>query len=231
MKLYVMRHGQTSRNKINHVLGRSDLPLDSTGLHQADTAGIKLGGIHFDAIYSSPLKRAYQTAQAVCRFQTNPAPILVDKRLIEQNFGVFEGVSRDDETYQAEKKEYFMPFENGESYLDVAARVYHFLDDLTKESKKTRRENILITTHGGIARIIETYFNGLSNDDFRTFFMKNCEVRVYDFPKQKSDALKALDEFELEQLEKSIPELEKERKEMKSERWICSGCRPSDLNE
>ncbi|MEY8308100.1 histidine phosphatase family protein [Erysipelotrichaceae bacterium 51-3] len=231
MKLYVMRHGQTSRNKINHVLGRSDLPLDHTGIGQAATAGIKLGNIHFDAIYSSPMKRAYQTAEAVCKYQTNPAPILVDKRLIEQNFGIFEGLSREDETYQAEKKEYFKPFEGGESYLDVAARVYNFLDDLTKESCKTKRENILITTHGGIARLIENYFNGMSNDDFRTYFMKNCEVRIYDFPKKRIDQLKALDEFELEQLENKIPELEQEKKEMKTERWHCSGVRPSDLKK
>ncbi len=221
MKLYVMRHGETNRNKLNHVLGRSDLPLNEKGLSQADMAGRKLKDIHFDAIYSSPMKRACQTAWSVVRHQTNPAPVLVDDRLIEQNFGEFEGFSRDDERYQKEKRDYFKPFKGGESFLDVAARVYCFLDDLARESVRSDRENILITTHGGILRVIENYFSGMENEEFTRFFASNCEVRCYDFPKKDRDTLKPLDDFQLRRLESSIPKLQQEKEaEDLSKRYV-----------
>ena len=87
MKLYVIRHGETDRNKVNRVLGRSDLPLNTTGKYQADLAGIKLAKTHFDAIFSSPMLRVDQTAQAILKYQHLPAPVIYDDRLIEMNFG------------------------------------------------------------------------------------------------------------------------------------------------
>ena len=193
-RIYVMRHGETERNRINHVLGRSNLPLNETGLSQADQAGKELANIHFDRIIASPMKRTLQTASAVNAHQQNPAQIQTDKRLIEQNFGVWENTYRLDPEYQKEKREYFIPFENGESILDVAARVYPFLDELIASLDPEKDGNILLVTHGGICRLISNYFEPMDNDSFITYFHKNCEAKSFDPQSMHRDSLEPLPE-------------------------------------
>lgn len=194
----MIRHGQTSRNLENRVLGRSDLPLDETGLSQAAKAGKELADIQFDAVYSSPMRRAMQTAQAIKDANQYAFEIQPESSLIEQNFGVFEGVPRDDAEYQKEKHLYFKPFEGGESFLDVAARVYNLLDSLQK--KHGEDDKVLLVAHGGICRVIENYFHGMDNDTFASFFMKNCEVRSFDTADLHRDALVKLDDKDVADL-------------------------------
>lgn len=67
MKIYTIRHGETNINHQNRVLGRTDEPLNYTGLKQADQAGKALKDIAFDAVYCSPMKRAMQTGEAISK--------------------------------------------------------------------------------------------------------------------------------------------------------------------
>lgn len=188
----MIRHGQTSRNLENRVLGRSDLPLDETGLNQARAASRSLADVEFTAVYSSPMHRAMQTAQAIMDANHHPKKIQSVPALIEQNFGVFEAYPRDDAQYQSEKHQYFKPFENGESFLDVAARVYSFLDQLIASSSPD--EAVLIVAHGGVCRVIENYFHGMDNEEFASYFLKNCEIRQFDTADLHRDTLKPLEE-------------------------------------
>ena len=102
MKLYITRHGETKRNKEQRVLGRTDDPLSEKGLAQAAELAEKMKDIDIDMIFVSPLSRARQTAQAVAEVK-GLTPI-VDERLIETNFGDFEGVDRWCEEYQNAKR-------------------------------------------------------------------------------------------------------------------------------
>ena len=63
--IYIIRHGQTEKNKANLLQGRSEHPLNETGIQQAQEAGEWFGehGIIFDSVFSSPLKRAIDTAR------------------------------------------------------------------------------------------------------------------------------------------------------------------------
>ena len=65
MKIYVTRHGQTELNAKKLMQGRSDNPLNDTGREQARAAREKIGNIKFDALYSSPLSRAVETASII----------------------------------------------------------------------------------------------------------------------------------------------------------------------
>ncbi len=87
--IYIIRHGQTEKNKANVLQGRSDLPLNDAGIQQAQEAGRVLEqiGISFDRIYSSPLVRAIRTAEIAAP----GAPLEVDVRLIEMDYGPYEG--------------------------------------------------------------------------------------------------------------------------------------------
>ena len=95
----------------------------------------------------------------------------------EQDFGVFEGKSRDDAGYQAAKREFFKRYEGGESFADVVARVYPFLDMvLEKHEGKT----ILIVAHKGVCRVIANYFEDMENEEFATFDMEPCEYKIFE---------------------------------------------------
>ena len=90
MELYIIRHGETDWNKEKRLQGRSDTELNEYGIELAEITGEALKDVHFDCIYSSPLKRAYKTAEII-RGQRN-LEIITDERLREISFGVVEGV-------------------------------------------------------------------------------------------------------------------------------------------
>ncbi|MCD7838086.1 MAG: histidine phosphatase family protein [Clostridiales bacterium] len=176
MKLYLVRHGETDWNRANKVLGRTDIPLNETGRRQAKQLAERLSGIPLNLIYTSPLSRAVQTGQTIAEKQLT-CGCRAESRLIEQDFGVFEGVPRDDPSYQAEKRNYFRRYPGGESYFDVVARVYPFLYQMRDTAGEDKK--VLIVTHGGICRIITNYFQEMSNEEFASFTMRNCEIREF----------------------------------------------------
>ena len=90
-KVYLVRHGQTAWNKEEIFRGRTDVPLDETGLREAKLAAGYFRGMEIDAIYSSPLLRAIQTAQEiskVCDLGVTPLHGIID-----MSFGEWEGRS------------------------------------------------------------------------------------------------------------------------------------------
>lgn len=168
--IYVVRHGETEWNALNKILGRTDIPLNARGMQQAQEIARSLKDLKVDVFLCSPLCRARQTADAIAdeigmRYE-------VDDRLNEHDFGSFEGTDRADEEYQAAKREFFARYPGGESFFDMAARVYPLIKEL-------EGVNALLVTHGGICRIIRSYFEDLGNEEFVQFSQGNCEIRVY----------------------------------------------------
>lgn len=181
MKIMMIRHGETDWNVHNWIQGESDIPLNKKGIAQAAEAGIRMKDTPIDRIYSSDMIRAMQTSQQIAQYHSTPLEIVETPALREQNFGIWEGRPRDDEEYQAEKHLYFKRFDGGESFLDVAARVYPFLDKIIEENPDD--SVLLLSSHGGILRMIASYFEGLSNPEFVEYFARNCECTVFDFCK------------------------------------------------
>ena len=103
MLIYIVRHGTTEWNSEHKIQGRTDIMLDSLGREMARQTGerFKELGITFDRIYSSPLKRAYETARLIAdpEYRQDPESteieksdkIIIDKRLRELSFGRQEG--------------------------------------------------------------------------------------------------------------------------------------------
>lgn len=174
MKIYLTRHGETIWNRKDWVQGMTDIPLNEVGLRQAERLAEEMSGVHLDVIYTSKLQRAMVTGRMVaerherCRFETLEC-------LNEMNFGKYEGTNRADKEYQWEKRKYFKRFEDGESFLDVAARVYPFIELL-----KARNEDALVVAHNGICRIFTSYFVPMENEEFTSFALGNCEVRMFE---------------------------------------------------
>lgn len=176
MKIYSTRHGQTDYNRNEMILGITDVPLNETGLEQAAElaeAVERLGDV--DIIIASPMLRAMTTANAVA--QRCGLEIVTDIRLREWDYGEYEGKSRFTKGF-AESKEQFgvkMP-EGGESLLQLAHRVYSALDEIIE---KYSGKNVLLVSHGGICRVIETYFHDMSTQKYGSWFMGNCEIIEY----------------------------------------------------
>ena len=87
-QIYFLRHGQTNNNKEGRMQGRVDIPLNEVGRAQARCAAQRLKGIGFDAVYSSPLSRAVETAQIVTGLPVQE--INIEPRAIELGFGIWE---------------------------------------------------------------------------------------------------------------------------------------------
>ena len=180
MAIYVIRHGQTNWNISGLYQGHTDIPLNETGIMQANILKKKLKDIHFDAVFSSPLSRAYDTAK-ICLSNRN-INITIDDNLIERYFGDLEGHNSSEFTdctndlllnYSMNYSDY-----NVEPIHDLFKRVYSFLDNIIQTYKN---KNVLLVTHSAITIAIDCYFNGISqNTKLINLSLNNGEYREYE---------------------------------------------------
>lgn len=175
MKLYIARHGETAWNVENRVSGRTDIPLTDRGLEQAKLLAENAKGRGIEVILASPLLRARQTAQAVS--DAIGVPVEIDERLIELDFGVFEGGPRTDPDFQYTRTQFPTRYPGGESAFRLAHRVYSCIEDV-KRSYAGR--TVLLVCHGGVCRMVRSYFMDLSNDEYSHYYAPNAELVEYE---------------------------------------------------
>lgn len=170
VELYIIRHGETVANIKNEVCGRREVELTDFGITQAVTAGNKLTTIGINKIISSPLKRARVTASIISSI--NNIEVMIDDRLTEFDFGCYDGHIIDEE-FLNKRNNLSYRFENGESVLDAAARVYSLLSEVSNQ----KNDKILLVTHNAISRIINSYYVNLNDRSFFEYNLQNCEVK------------------------------------------------------
>ena len=176
MKIYSTRHGQTDYNKEELILGTTDIELNETGLAQAQELAEKVKELGcIDLIIASPMKRAMRTAGIVS--ERTGISIVTDERLREWDYGEYEGKTRFTGGFAENKAEFGVKMgRTGESLLQLAHRVYSVLDDIRE---KYSDRTVLIVSHGGICRVIETYFNDMTTEEYSGWFMDNCQLIEY----------------------------------------------------
>ena len=176
--VYFVRHGQTVWNVENKICGSTDSELTELGKQQAAQTGKKLleMGVKIDEILYSPLSRARDTALIISEIIGIPAK--EEPRLIEQNFGKYEGTARDGEEFKKSKAHFADRYEGGESMLQLSQRIYNLLDDVKIRSDE---KTYLLVAHNGIARMVNSYFNDMTNEEYASFGIKNAQVVKYDF--------------------------------------------------
>ena len=174
--LYFTRHGETVWNVENKICGVTDIPLTDNGRAQARALGRRLAveptGI--TRILCSPLVRASETARLIAA--ETDLPLTVEPRLREQAFGRYEGTPRNGAAFALAKLHFIDRFDGGESMLQLAARIYALLDELRGQDGP-----VLLVAHNGIARVVQSYFHDMTNEQFALFGIANCELRRYDF--------------------------------------------------
>lgn len=152
MHIYLMRHGETDWNIVRRMQGRSDIPLNKTGLRQARQAAAGMESLPIDRILTSPLRRARQTAQAVAAGRG--VPVLIEERLVEMGFGDLEGKLLEEyPEYQCifTDPERYVPLGDGESYAELDARCGRVLDEVIRPLEGSYHD-LLICSHGALIK-------------------------------------------------------------------------------
>jgi len=186
MKIYLIRHGETDWNKKKLLQGQVNTPLNENGIAVARMTAEGLRSVHFDLVYSSPLKRAYMTAELVTEGRYD---ILTDERIQEMGFGPFEGYCISKEGYNVPDpsfKHYFtrpdlyVNPEGAESFYDVCKRTGAFMQDLI-ENPENRDKTILVSTHGAALRGLLAFVKKLPISEFwKGGVHRNCAVTILD---------------------------------------------------
>lgn len=175
MKLYVTRHGETVWNVENKVCGITDVELTEKGREQARALAERVSGCGISRVIASPLKRAQETARIIgSRYGL---PVETDLRLTEQNYGIYEGVNGRDEGFLGNKRCFAYRYPGGESMMDVAHRTYGLIEELKGKSPDRA---VLLVCHGGVCRVINTYFRDMTNDEFFRYSLGNCVLEEYE---------------------------------------------------
>lgn len=169
--IYFVRHGQTIWNVENKICGSTDIALTDLGHQQAIAVGnlILERQYAIDAILYSPLMRAADTAKHIADITGLPA--MEEPRLREQNFGKYESTARDGVAFRQAKMQFADRYEGGESMLQLAQRIYNLLDELMQQEK-----TYLLVAHNGIARVVRSYFEDMTNEQYAAYGINNCEI-------------------------------------------------------
>ena len=175
LKIYIARHGQNEDNANGILNGHRDLPLTETGRRQAHLLanGIKEAGLTFDAIYASPLSRAYDTAAEVAEILGLSKPQVMQS-IIERDFGVMTGKPVGDiEKYcgpdivKTDTITYFLSPDGAESFPVLLERGKRALVEV---QSRHQEGSVLLVTHGDIGKMLYASYYHLPWMDILTMF-------------------------------------------------------------
>lgn len=183
MKLYLIRHGETDWNIVKRLQGATDIPLNENGEALARETAEGLKEIPFDMVFTSPLKRAYRTAEIVKG--NREIPLIVEERIREICFGDYEGLVSKSEGYSIPDPDFKFFFTktdcyktppNGEPIESLLERTNEFLEEL-KKREDLKDKTILVSTHGAAVRAL---LSNIEHCDIAHFWgkgvHKNCGV-------------------------------------------------------
>ena len=176
MKLYVIRHGRTKLNEENKYNGTYDEDITERGIEQANEASKIVRKLDIDLIICSPLLRTRHTCEII---NVNNIPVIYDERIQERECGVL--TCKDlGAFYKTDYWNYYSKakIDGLESIPHLFDRVKQFLEEI---KEKYKDKNILIVTHGGIARGVYFYFNEIPDDGMLgKFGSSNCGIKEYE---------------------------------------------------
>ncbi len=184
LEIILARHGETDWNVAEVFRGRLDVELNETGVKQAELLGEYLSAVKIDAIYSSPLKRSYVTAEMIAASHAHAIVEVVSFNEIDHGF--WEGL-----TLEEVKREYGdlyaawltsphqvrMP--QGETLDEVRSRAVGSLNEIVSKHKDS--ETILIVAHDAINKILLLNALGLDNSHFWQIKQGNASIDIMEY--------------------------------------------------
>lgn len=179
-EIWFIRHGETDWNRQRRLQGWKDIPLNTAGVDQARLLAERLRNEapHIDAIYSSDLQRALNTAEPVG--QALDLRVRLEPGIRERSFGVLEGLDLDrieELAPQAaaswKSREPQRPLEGGESLGQFHRRVVTAIEDI---AAKHEGQRVLAFTHGGALDIVWRHASGIDLGAPRTATLLNVSI-------------------------------------------------------
>lgn len=179
----LIRHGQTAWNKVERVRGQVDIPLDEVGLAQAEAAARRVTEQWQPAaVYSSPLRRAVQTAQPLARLLGQD--VQAEPGLNDMDFGQWQGLS----SHEVEerwpelahtwlKAPHRVTFPEGESLEVVKERTAAVLQRLIRQHTG---ETIAIVGHTVVNRVLLCFVLGIDNSNYWRIGQDTCAINVFE---------------------------------------------------
>lgn len=183
--IVLIRHGETAWNAERRLQGHIDIALNAEGLRQAQALAGALADQRFDAIVSSDLQRAHQTAQALARVQA--MPVHSDAALRERCFGGFEGLlyaeieqrfPREFAAWQARDVDGAMPAgaRVAETFRQFSQRV---IGAISRLAEQHRGQSLALVAHGGVLECAYRAALGLSLETPRNFPVMNASINRF----------------------------------------------------
>jgi 2,3-bisphosphoglycerate-dependent phosphoglycerate mutase len=178
-ELILARHGETDWNRENRFQGHADPPLNAVGRRQSAELADALAGEPIARVYTSPLRRAAETAEIVARRLALAVEPLEPLREID--VGSWSGLTRDEvaarfpEAYARWLERAPHGFEQGETYDQLARRVLPAIHSLAERHPS---ETLLVVTHGGPSRVVQAHAAGIDYVEARRreTVLANCAV-------------------------------------------------------
>jgi len=185
VRLFLVRHGEVDANRSYRYLGRRDDALNDTGRHQAEALAAALVGLDIDAVVSSPLQRAVDTARCVA--DRSGLSVESDPRLVELDFGVWDGRSRaevvassqeDRRLVESWETDPAMPTPGGESLIELQRRVVEVADEFVATRSGS---TVVLVSHMGAIKTLLLGALSLPLESANRIFLDPATISVIDW--------------------------------------------------
>lgn len=183
IKAFLVRHGRTIWNKEQIFRGTKDVPLDEVGKREAQMVGEWLKGEEISAVYSSPLSRAKETAEAIARFHNVEVQVLGG--LNDLHFGEWEGMhlkevkERYPDLYQRWQQEpHRVVFPGGEGLAEVRSRAMEAIEDVIARHSEGA---VALVSHRVVLKVLICALLGLENSRFWHIGQDTAAINCFDY--------------------------------------------------
>jgi len=204
-KLILARHGETVWNIEKIYRGRADVNLDEMGIKQAELLGNYLSHWGLEAIYSSPLRRALETANIIARYQKISVHIAED--LIDFDYGEWQSLPEQEakRLYPTLHNEWHnnphkVKMPGGESLEDVRRRVIKVVNDVLARYQGS----VVLVSHRVVNKVLICYLLGLDNSYFWNIKQDVGGITIFDYADRRFVLTRHNDTSHLKELQKSV---------------------------
>jgi broad specificity phosphatase PhoE len=185
--IFLLRHGETAWNEERRVMGRLEIPLNRKGIAQAKRIARILPKLEVHAIYSSPLKRALDTA--LIQVEQNKIPLEIEPDITEVAFGRWEGyrfddLIKDDAYLRFMRSPLKSAVPGGETIVGVQKRGLKAMQRAMQEVPKGR---ILLVSHGDVIRAILCHYLRLPLQEFRRLRVDNGSLSIIEIDGDRAE--------------------------------------------
>ncbi len=204
-KIILARHGETVWNIEKIYRGRADVNLDEMGIKQAELLGNYLSNWGLEAIYSSPLRRALDTANIVARYQK--IGVQIAEGLIDFDYGEWQALPEQEvkKLYPTLHNEWHnnphkVKMPGGESLEDVRRRVIKVVNNVLSKYQGS----VLLVSHRVVNKVLTCYLLGLDNSHFWNINLDVGGITIFNYVDRRFVLTRHNDTSHLKELQKSV---------------------------